>query len=518
MAHSSSPEPSKATKRKGTRSVSTLTPSQLARKRANDREAQRAIRARTKDHIERLEQELKDVKSAQPDGQAYRDLVRQNQVLEKQVRELKMAMSTTMTSPPYSTSVYDDSLSTTSGHISSPRASPFPTSDYQSMSDFNSQYVPLTSNCETWASGVALPSNVSSPSSSAHADDYAAGYIPTSAPTSMVPSSNNSSNNATAVALKAVKMEFDEVDNHVPRDGVSYDGQRVFANGPSPVTLHATAPSAAAPAAAVERVSRSGVLSPAPVIGSLNLQPYPGGSFWQIPVYITAPACRADELLVGFIHSCRRLSRIESIYEMLGPPRIDVRSLFTDQQQQQQMMMPRRHQQRHMPPSPLATASSPHPITDLVRALIDNGGITRLIERIAAFAPMQTFICWLAHPTPETRARVCADYIPLQSQLSTPHPQWLDLVRQGALREIMIARQDVYATEEFQRVYSDALRLVNWPFPSLDGLITDSRTGHVWLSDALMAHAMDGNNWRLNESFARRYPELGGFVDIERDD
>lgn len=45
-------------RKKGSRSVSTLTPAQLSRKRANDREAQRAIRARTKENTERLEREV----------------------------------------------------------------------------------------------------------------------------------------------------------------------------------------------------------------------------------------------------------------------------------------------------------------------------------------------------------------------------------------------------------------------------------------------------------------------------
>ncbi|EWZ78584.1 hypothetical protein FOWG_17191 [Fusarium oxysporum f. sp. lycopersici MN25] len=52
-------------KRKAKSNVSSLTPSQLARKRANDREAQRAIRARTKEHIDRLERELEELKSKQ---------------------------------------------------------------------------------------------------------------------------------------------------------------------------------------------------------------------------------------------------------------------------------------------------------------------------------------------------------------------------------------------------------------------------------------------------------------------
>ena len=51
--------------RAGTRSVNTLSAAQLERKRANDREAQRAIRQRTKDHIDGLERELNDLRVAQ---------------------------------------------------------------------------------------------------------------------------------------------------------------------------------------------------------------------------------------------------------------------------------------------------------------------------------------------------------------------------------------------------------------------------------------------------------------------
>lgn len=47
--------------RAGTRSVTTLTAAQLERKRANDREAQRAIRQRTKDHIDSLERQVREL-------------------------------------------------------------------------------------------------------------------------------------------------------------------------------------------------------------------------------------------------------------------------------------------------------------------------------------------------------------------------------------------------------------------------------------------------------------------------
>lgn len=51
----------KRASRAGTRSVTTLSAAQLERKRANDREAQRAIRQRTKDHIEGLERRINDL-------------------------------------------------------------------------------------------------------------------------------------------------------------------------------------------------------------------------------------------------------------------------------------------------------------------------------------------------------------------------------------------------------------------------------------------------------------------------
>jgi hypothetical protein len=52
------------------RGVANLTPEQLARKRANDREAQRAIRERTKTQIDRLNQRIQELESQQP----YHDL------------------------------------------------------------------------------------------------------------------------------------------------------------------------------------------------------------------------------------------------------------------------------------------------------------------------------------------------------------------------------------------------------------------------------------------------------------
>ena len=71
--------------RAGTRSVTTLSAAQLERKRANDREAQRAIRQRTKDHIEHLERNITELRSMQDSNEKLViNTQRRNQELEEE--------------------------------------------------------------------------------------------------------------------------------------------------------------------------------------------------------------------------------------------------------------------------------------------------------------------------------------------------------------------------------------------------------------------------------------------------
>lgn len=210
MPRSSSGEPAKPSKRKGTRSVSTLTPAQLARKRANDREAQRAIRARTKEHIERLERELAELKGVQSRDRKVQELLRRNKILEEEIARLREHLGYTATESSYSSNaaVYDGDLSSSSGAVPSPRVSPLPSSDFHQIPDYAQQsYGHITSaTSEPWPATVPpnpVLGNIPSPSSPAHGDEYNVGYIPTSVPTSMMPSS-----------MKEIKQDYDEIDHN----------------------------------------------------------------------------------------------------------------------------------------------------------------------------------------------------------------------------------------------------------------------------------------------------------------
>lgn len=84
--------------------MSTLTAAQLSRKRANDREAQRAIRARTKDHIERLESELDELRGRHSRDHTVQELLRRNKALEDELGRLRDSMGVPVTASPYAKS------------------------------------------------------------------------------------------------------------------------------------------------------------------------------------------------------------------------------------------------------------------------------------------------------------------------------------------------------------------------------------------------------------------------------
>ena len=79
----------------GSRGVANLTPEQLAKKRANDREAQRAIRERTKGQIETLERRIQELTSQQP-YQELQHVVRQKEMVEAENEDIKKKLQSAL--------------------------------------------------------------------------------------------------------------------------------------------------------------------------------------------------------------------------------------------------------------------------------------------------------------------------------------------------------------------------------------------------------------------------------------
>ena len=120
----------------GSRGVANLTPDQLAKKRANDREAQRAIRERTKTQIEALENRIQELTSQQP-YQDLQNVIRQKEIVEAENKDIKRRLIAVLDliqpllngqssggtiRPPFKSVVKDSKL--IANRILSPTASP----------------------------------------------------------------------------------------------------------------------------------------------------------------------------------------------------------------------------------------------------------------------------------------------------------------------------------------------------------------------------------------------------------
>lgn len=118
----------KRASRAGTRSVSTLSAAQLERKRANDREAQRAIRQRTKDHIDGLENTISELrrsqevseKTAQSTRQRNRELEEENSYMRMKLNEAGLAIDLPLQSMIKRDSITED-LMTDKSLVSRPQ-------------------------------------------------------------------------------------------------------------------------------------------------------------------------------------------------------------------------------------------------------------------------------------------------------------------------------------------------------------------------------------------------------------
>lgn len=94
ISPTSSSQPSKKRKSASisSRGVASLTPEQLAKKRANDREAQRAIRERTKAQIEGLERRIAELTSQQP-YQELQAVLRQKDAIQAENDEIRRRLA-----------------------------------------------------------------------------------------------------------------------------------------------------------------------------------------------------------------------------------------------------------------------------------------------------------------------------------------------------------------------------------------------------------------------------------------
>lgn len=365
--------------RGGKRSVTHLSKAQLARKRANDREAQRNIRQRTKEHIENLERKVKELEQGGRSNSIERVLKR-NRELENEVEKLRSLVA---------------------GHHT-PGGSAQPDMPELMMSQKGSLEWMTQSGSGAWP-----PPGSHTPALNSHAE---------------IPASNAAYPTTTAQAYPAATASMgysEEAAHQIYSPTGSWSSSPHYDSQPTqalPKSAQAWAPIEA-------NFSQSSRFSEMQMSGFndvVNQQNFSSPTCWQNqpPIYsfqmtpkLKSPTTYLDQLILSVIQ-CQRQSHSTSGTsgdELLGHTFPSIHVLFNQ-------------------PGPLE--QKPSEVTKVMEkysAVIASRGFPFLPEKLASFMCMYRFIQWQISPTYETYQNLHEWQAPRSSQLAVPHPAWMDL-------------------------------------------------------------------------------------------
>lgn len=337
--------------RGGKRSVTHLSKAQLARKRANDREAQRNIRQRTKEHIESLEKKVQELEEGTRAGSMERVLAR-NRELEDEVEQLRAQLSVQSTTPVSTASIPQD----TPDELLIPQKV-----ELDWMSDPNSAW-PQSS----------LPSHISSlpaeaPVSPAYTSD-------TTYPTAPAMSSNSYGSDGT----EAGQQLYTPVAQAIP----IWDDPMVFglhySQSQSLSAWEPFHPAFSQPSrfADLQQSGFTDMINNSSLSNSTSWQLQPSIYAWQIGTKLKAPITHVDHLMFSVIHSQRlAMTSGPSGEGQVGMDFPSVHMLF-DQ------------------PGPSKPPSSLTEVMARYAQVLSNRGFALIPEKLSSFMCMYRFVQW----------------------------------------------------------------------------------------------------------------------------
>ncbi|ORY15268.1 hypothetical protein BCR34DRAFT_478114 [Clohesyomyces aquaticus] len=414
-----------------TRGVANLTPEQLARKRANDREAQRAIRERTKNQIDRLNQRIRELESQQP----YHDLqvvLREKEAVQADNIDIRKRLEhvVSLIQPILRTSGLNELAAAAER---SPLPLPLPGHPSSSATDPRAFHRGLVSINEAVSPHAPSVHNAAAAHSPGPPDAARQWLFPGDAPTSHVRRWSGESPQFEHVRPPEIRSEiFDE------RMGVDFlldsTHRRVDPNLPPP-------------------------RQPPPSNG-VAAQHAP-----QLIPHLTLPktappTCPLDVIMLDFLADRKVLAaQGEPIKALVGPYYPNFTALV--------------YPDRNVDAHPLSRL-----FTDILRTFPD---ICGLPEQVAIVFIMFLIMRWQVEPTQENYDRLPDWVTPRASQLFTPHSAWIDHLPWPRLRDRCIAQQPPTPFDAFFIPFTTTVSL-NWPYEPRDCLLPASKISASSLS------------------------------------
>ncbi|KAL3427608.1 BZIP transcription factor [Phlyctema vagabunda] len=462
------------------RGVANLTPDQLAKKRANDREAQRAIRERTKNQIETLERRIQELTSQQP-YQELQHVIRQKEAVEAENAEIKKRLASVLAV-----------IQPIVGHQGTEGSQYGVTSHPPVLGN------PLVSCANR---NAAVPNSMDSPgaappSQSTHWQAPQApigadirGYPP-SAAQQIVTQQRHDMTHALDMGPERLALDFlldgSQRINRIPNGMEGNPTEPNFHNQP-----HKTGRESPGH-------HRSDTGSSASPHGHYNIALHAATkAAFEAPIQNGPPTCPLDNILLDFLQE-RQQQAADGVAtpKLVGPAYPSVSSLL----------------------NPSRSALS-HPLskvfTDILGTFPD---LSTLPEKIAVLYIMFLIMRWQISPTQENYDRLPDWVTPRASQLFTPHPAWIDHLPFPHMRDRLIRDYNPrdYLFDNFFIPFTTTLSL-NWPYEPTDALLSSPETDELMINPIFERHLRKLENWTLGPAFARAMPGLVGTYRLKTD-
>ncbi|KAE8352723.1 hypothetical protein BDV28DRAFT_134612 [Aspergillus coremiiformis] len=457
------------------RGVANLTPEQLAKKRANDRQAQRAIRERTKAHIDALEQRVRELSSQKPflDLQA---VLKQNEAIRTENREIRQGLKAILDVVQPLVGKQDAPSSSKSDHSCNPPVSAAAPPGTHSVPPLCTT-PPFTQSTSYF--GDSRPTSVE-----------ASARIETSSSTHSAPLlSAIRGDSATNGASASFRIAFD-YQRHNLTHGLDFGNDERMG--------FSFLLDASQQVPKVEGFRRSSGnfhtppmnLYPSPIHGSMAGESLPA---YMTPIRNIAPTCTLDAILLDFLHHRQReaASGVPK-QKLVGPLYPSVSSLLN----------PERGAYSH----PLSKV-----FTDILRTFPD---ISSLPEQVAVLYSMFLLMRWQIYPTPENYDRLPEWLTPRPSQILTSHPAWIDYLPWPRMRDRVVMSHQDYPFDNWFLPFTRTLS-VNWPYEETDCLLSTGGSDDLIINPVFERHIRNLSNWSLGSAFAEAFPALAETAKIK---
>ncbi|GAB7363799.1 hypothetical protein MBLNU230_g4366t1 [Neophaeotheca triangularis] len=474
----------------GSRGVANLTPEQLAKKRANDREAQRAIRERTRNTIEGLEGRIRELESQQPFQELQRVAQERDRALaecEALKERLKAVAGIVGATHP---GLHDIANLTASKPSIPPQAQQQQPTSHPSPQQYPSSHQHQQQQHHVYHDHHLHP-DLRSPRESQPRSQSTGPSQPTSAADSPHETSS------TAPRTYSTAIDVGSANQERRPDPFSHEQRRA----PTAQMQQASSGERLGLNFLLDSNRHSQRKATSPLSNPLPYGP-PSSHLQDKPAYLKTPCigpatCPLDSLLGDFLFA-RRVKLKEGVPadQVLGPAYPDFCAL-ADQNQN-----PERFRDCH----PLSKL-----LIDILSKFPD---LSQPPEKVAIIYAMFLTMRWLICPCQACFDRLPVYLHPSKEQQEVPHGTWIDHLPWPTQRsKLTLAKTPGTAIrfEDFFVPFTTTLS-VNWGYDRGDVLVpsgNDSGMGQDFLlNPEFEVHLKTMSNWSVGPQFSNAFPEL----------